>query len=92
MSFKGTVFFIFEITAAFFVGHCRKYLYVVLLNNTGHVFHGAITELEGVFIDFHMWCFGKCFLTTLPMLVLTFWVNEELNHITLRNLFLLVLY
>ena len=45
MPFEGTAFFISAITAALFVGFCRKYVYVVLLNKTGHVFHAAVTQL-----------------------------------------------
>ena len=42
-----------------------------------------------------LWCFGKCFLTSLinvlPMLVLTFWLKGGLNQIILRFLFRLLL-
>ena len=41
-SFKEAAFFASAVAAAFFVGFCRKYLYVILLNNTGDVFHAAI--------------------------------------------------
>ena len=43
--FEDTAFFISAITAALFIGICRKYLYDVLLNNTGHVFHATVTQL-----------------------------------------------
>ena len=40
--FKEAAFFASAVAAAFFVRFCRKYLYVMLLNNIGHVFHVAI--------------------------------------------------
>ena len=40
--FKEAAFFASAVAAAFCVGFCRKYLYVMLLNNTGDVFHAAI--------------------------------------------------
>ena len=40
--FKEAAFFASAVTAAFFVGCFRTYLYVMLLNNTGYVFHAAI--------------------------------------------------
>ena len=45
MQSEDTAFFISLITDALLVGFCRKYIYVVLLNNAGHVFDAAVTEL-----------------------------------------------
>ena len=48
-------------------------LYVMLVDNAGHVF-----QLEGAFVKYftHLWCFGKCCLTSFKknfqMFALTF--------------------